>query len=170
MPINQYEQSFEYLVSNEIPRYMHELKTFIDKPISMEQFAIEGQGISKLCSLLGLDSDFPGCYVLIEDKKPIYVGISKNVLRRLRQHVRGTTHFDASLAYRIAADNMPHTHTRSKAMEQKEFKTEFDTAKEYLRSLNVVFVKIQNPLALYVFEPYCAMHFDTCKWNTFETH
>ena len=45
-----------------------------------------------------------------------------------------------------------------------------DRAKEYLRSLNVAYVQISNPLVLYVFEPYCAMHFDTSQCNTFETH
>lgn len=55
-------------------------------------------------------------------------------------------------------------------MEQEAFKAEFDAAKEYLRSLNVAYVKILNPLALYVFEAYCAMRFDTEQWNTFETH
>jgi hypothetical protein len=42
--------------------------------------------------------------------------------------------------------------------------------KEYIRSLNGAYVKIINPLALSVFEPYCAMKFDTSEWNTFETH
>jgi hypothetical protein len=65
---------------------------------------------------------------------------------------------------------MPHRNTRSKAMETEEFKAQFNAAKEYIRSLNVAFVKIINPLALYVFEPYCAMRFNTDVWNTFETH
>jgi hypothetical protein len=55
-------------------------------------------------------------------------------------------------------------------MEEEEFKVQFDAAKTYLRGLHVAFVKIINPLALYIFEPYCAMTFDTSEWNTFETH
>jgi hypothetical protein len=35
-------------------------------------------------------------------------------------------------------------------------------------------VKIDNPLELYLFEPYCALELDTRfeagGWNTFETH
>lgn len=170
MPIDQYEHDFQHLADVDLPSYMKELEGGMDDPIFMAEFAVEGVGVSGLCRRLGLEGDFPGCYILMEEKAPVYVGISKNVLQRLRQHVRGTTHFDASLAYRIAAHKMPHQHTRSKAMEQEAFKFEFDVAKGYLRSLSVAYVKILNPLALYVFEPYCAMRFNTGKWNTFETH
>ena len=170
MPIDQYEHSFEYLVGTELPQHMATLEQAMKQKISMSEFAIDGVGVAALTQRFGLEADFPGCYVLSEEGKPIYVGISKNVLQRLRQHVRGTTHFDASLAYRIAAQKMPHGNTRSKAMETEEFKAQFNAAKEYIRSLNVAFVKIINPLALYVFEPYCAMRFNTDVWNTFETH
>lgn len=170
MPIDQYQHTFKHLVSSDLPCYMASLEQAIKNPIPMRDFAIDGIGVSALCSRFALESDFPGCYLLLEAGNPIYVGISKGVLQRLRQHVRGTTHFDASLAYRIAALRMPHEYTRSKAMELEEFKVHFDAAKAYLRSLHVAYVKIINPLALYIFEPYCAMRFDTSVWNTFETH
>jgi len=170
MSIDQYEHSFQHLVEVDLPKYMGQLEASMKRSISMSEFAIDGVGVASLCRLFDLKEDFPGCYVLMEENTPIYVGISRNVLQRLRQHVRGTTHFDASLAYRIAAHQMPHEHTRSQAMEQDEFKKQFDTTKEYLRGLNVAYVKIINPLVLYVFEPYCALRFDTKEWNTFETH
>jgi predicted GIY-YIG superfamily endonuclease len=170
MPIDQYEHSYEHLVGTDLPRYMKELENEMQSPVSMGEFAIEGVGVAGLLKRFGFQEDFSGCYVLSSTEKPIYVGISGSVLQRLRQHVRGTTHFDASLAYRIAAKNMQHGLTRSKAMETEEFKTHFNQAKEYIRSLNVTFVKINNTLALYFFEPYCAMKFDTSEWNTFETH
>jgi GIY-YIG catalytic domain len=170
MAIDQYEHDFQYLTKTDIPEFMRILDFSIANPISMDDFSIKGVEVAGLCRQLGLESDFPGCYVLLDQERPIYVGISKNILQRLRQHVQGTTHFDASLAYRIASHKMPHQHTRSQAMEQDAFKPEFDATKSYLRGLNVAFVKIINPLALYVFEPYCAMRYDTSKWNTFETH
>ena len=170
MSIDQYEHDFVHLAQVDLPKYLMDLKAGMKNPLSMSEFAIDGLGVSGLCRRLGLEGDFPGCYVLMENETPIYVGISKNVMKRLRQHVRGKTHFDASLAYKIATHSLPHQHTRSVAMEQKAFKSEFDSAKEYLRSMNVVYVKITNPLVLYVFEPYCAMQFNTEQWNTFETH
>ena len=170
MSIDNYAEKFDYLVTTDLPRYMTSLREAIKNPIQMGDFAIAGVGVAGLRRRLSLTSDFPGCYLLLDRGQPIYVGISGAVLQRLRQHVRGTTHFDASLAYRIAADEMPHTHTRSKAMELDEFKRCFAKARSYLRGLQVAYVKIENPLALYVFEPYCAMEFGTSKWNTFETH
>jgi len=31
---------------------------------------------------------------------------------------------------------------------------------------SVVFVEINNPVELYIFEPYCAMELSTGEWNT----
>jgi predicted GIY-YIG superfamily endonuclease len=170
MAIDKYVFSFEQLVTSDLPQYMAQLESSVKNPRSMDDFAVSGVGIRGICRQFSLKCDFPGCYVLLDGPTAVYVGISGNVLQRLRQHVRGATHFDASLAYRIACDRMPHKHTRSRAMEEVLFKAEFDKAKAYLRSLQVAYVEIDNPLVLYVFEPYCAMRFDTSKWNTFETH
>jgi predicted GIY-YIG superfamily endonuclease len=170
MPIDQYPNTFSHLVDVELPALLARMEEVRRIPVSMADFAINGVGVTTLARQLGLTADFPGCYLLLERDRPIYVGISRAVLQRLRQHVRGTTHFDASLAYRIAAQRMPHDHTRSRAMETEEFKAEFDAAKTYIRDLNAAYVRIENPLVLYVFEPYCAMHYDTANWNTFETH
>lgn len=170
MPIDNYEKSFEYLTRTELPDFMKILQKDIKSQRPMSEFAVDGAGVVSLYRKFSLNSDFSGCYLLLDKNIPVYVGISRSVLKRLRQHVRGKTHFDASLAYRIASSNYPHNYTRSQAMKQDNFKIEFENAKKYLRSLNVAYVAINNPLILYIFEPYCAMHFDTTKWNTFETH
>jgi predicted GIY-YIG superfamily endonuclease len=170
MPIDQYEHSFQHLVDHDLKTYMSVLERDLATPKSMSAFSVIGSGVVTISRNFGLEVDFPGCYVLMDGRKPIYVGISKGVIQRLIQHARGKTHFDASLAYKIAATNMPHGHTRSKAMETEEFQVHFNKAQKYIRSLNVAFVKILNPLALYVFEPYCAMKLETSDWNTFETH
>ena len=114
--------------------------------------------------------DFSGCYTLIDGDVPLYVGISKGVLNRLRQHVRGTTHFDASLAYRMACASHPHELSRSAAMRLENFLRHFGDAQQYLRTLKVAFIEIENPLELYLFEPYVAMELNTAVWNTFATH
>jgi predicted GIY-YIG superfamily endonuclease len=139
-------------------------------PHAMADFALEGVGIRTLLQRFQLEDDFRGCYVLMKAEQPVYVGISQGVLRRLRQHVRGATHFDASLAYRMAASRRPHGLTRSGAMAEAEFQSHFRNRQQHLRSLNVAFVEISNPLELYVFEAFAAMELDTCEWNTFETH
>jgi len=108
--------------------------------------------------------------------------ISKCVISRLIQHVRGNTHFAATLAYRIANKGFKKEFpdkklSREEAMEDPTFIDLFTSAKERIKGMDVIFVEIENPLELYIFEPYCAMKCKTatmeCKadeLNTFETH
>jgi hypothetical protein len=170
MAVHGCNYTFSQLASKVLPRYMKELRRNIDKAIPMSKFAENGVGVVNLLRDQNLSADFKGCYVLLRGKKPVYVGISQGVIKRLRQHVRGKTHFDASLAYRITAKKFPHNMTRSIAMENPEFAKQFDKAKGSIRGLKVAFIEIENPLELYLFEAYCAMELDTCKHNTFETH
>ena len=170
MVIDNYGHSIEHLWNVDLPQYLTLLEQNIEDPIPMSRFNRYGVGVATLVSELGVEKDFPGCYLLIDVDTPIYVGISKKILNRLRQHVRGNTHFDASLAYRIASAKYPHNYTRQQAMEDTKFRTEFNKAQEMIQGFDVAFVEIDNPLVLYVFEPFCAMRFRTGKWNTFETH
>lgn len=170
MPINEYLNEFSHLVGADLPALLAQMDDARKKPNLMADFAIRGAGVVTLARKLGMNEDFPGCYLLIEGTRPIYVGISRGVLKRLRQHVLGNTHYDASLAYRIAAARNPHKLTRSRAMESRKFRVAFEDMKAYIQNLRVAFIRIDNPLVRYVFEPYCAMHYDTAEWNTFETH
>ena len=119
---------------------------------------------------LGRSRDFSGCYVLVHDGKPFYVGISRGVISRLRQHSTGTTEFNATLAYRMANEKVPHELTRKEAMQDPAFRAAFNEAQVLLRGCSVAFIEILNPLELYLFEANCAMALDTCEWNTFKTH
>jgi hypothetical protein len=143
-------------------------------PRKMDLFARPGVGPGALLKEFGIPRDFSGGYVLLEAGAPIYVGISRGVIGRLRQHAFGNTHFDASLAFRIAMARHPDRTvanlTRSEAMQDPLFGTSFSEAQAYLRSLQVATIAIENPLELYVFEPYCALELDTHQWNSFETH
>ncbi len=138
--------------------------------MAMSDFAVSGVGVRSLLKKHGRTYDFPGCYVLIKAGKPLYVGISRAVFSRLRQHVMGKTHFDASLAYRMAAAERPHTKTRGDAMQDPAFATAFQTHRAFLRTLQVAAIDIPNPVELYLFEVFAAMAFDTTTWNTFRTH
>jgi hypothetical protein len=136
----------------------------------MSSFCSKGLGVRSVLSGLRKSTDFSGCYVLVHEEKPFYVGISRTVVQRLRQHVTGNTHFDASLAYRMATKRTGHKMKRSDAMRDATFHTAFDEAQALLRDYAVAFIDIDNPLELYLFEVYCAMELDTCEWNTFRTH
>ena len=152
-----------------LPGDMARLRAALAAPVPMSSFCKQGLGVKSILSGLRRSSDFSGCYVLREEK-PFYVGISRTVVQRLRQHVTGSTHFDASLAYRMATDKTGHEMKRSDAMQDPAFRTAFDQARGLLRDCCVAFIEIDNPLELYLFEVYCAMELDTCEWNTFRTH
>lgn len=71
--------------------------------------------------------DFKGLYVFYEDDKPIYVGISKNVLKRLRQHVKCEKQNESSFAYLLTLDHAKQNKitipvgTREERMGSEEF-------------------------------------------------
>ena len=136
----------------------------------MSFFSQKGVGKSTLLKKFNFHSDFPGCYVLIENSLPFYVGISRSVINRLLQHVKGKTHFDASLAYRIANNSYKHELSRSEAMKTPEMKKKFQEAKQRISNMDVAFIEIENDLEIYLFEVYCAMELKTKEWNTFATH
>jgi hypothetical protein len=170
MPIDNCPHTFEHLVFAVLPDYMEKLRQAIKCPHNAAEFAIPGVGPVAIAKTVKLAADFSGCYVLLEQAKPIYVGISRRVLSRIRQHVTGKSHFDASLVYAVAQRKRPTPGHRSQVMEDAVFQDEFMKAQQYLRGLSVAFIEIDNPLELYIFEAYAAMELETSDWNTFRTH
>ena len=155
MAIDNCPHTFEILSEKVLPAYFEDLQTIITAPYDMAMFAEKGVGKKTILKSLNKKSDFPGCYVLIDRTKPMYVGISRSIVQRLSQHVKGTTHYDASLAYRIASQNTLHTNQRNVAMSDPDFKQEFINAKNYLKSLKVAFIEIQNDLEICLFRRIC---------------
>ncbi|MFJ2319839.1 hypothetical protein [Pseudomonas sp. NPDC087817] len=174
MPLHECPHTFEALATTVLPGHMCRMKSALADPREMEAFSVPRVGTKSLLKQFDLAHDFSGCYVLIDNGVPIYVGISRSVVSRLRQHVFGKTHFDASLAFRIAMAKHPDRTisklTRAKAMDDALFGTSFIEAQSYLKTLQVAAIAIENALELYVFEPYCALALDTHQWNSFETH
>jgi len=174
MPLHDCVHTFQMLSATVLPAHMKRLQAALADPLNMEAFARAGIGVKALLKEFKLPQDFSGCYVLQDQGTPIYVGISRCVFARLRQHVFGKTHHDASLAFRVATTRQSNQTiamlTRSKAMSDPLFAASFKEAQQYLRSMQVAFIAIDNPLELYVFEPYCALELDTHQWNSFRTH
>lgn len=102
MPIDGCTHSFSELAGTVLPAHMARLNAAMQQPWTASAFSQPGQGVAALAKYLGLKSDFSGCYVLLDETQPIYVGISRGVLNRLRQHMLGKDHFSASLAFAIA--------------------------------------------------------------------
>ena len=170
MYIDKCTHSFAQLAATVLPAYMKQLRLALMKPFPASLFTVPGRGPASIAQSIGRQGDFSGCYVLIENNKPIYVGISRSVLARLRQHFTGKTHFDASLVYAIAQRRSPTKVKRAGVMQDPVFQMAFLSAQTYLRSVHVSFVEIENPLELYVFEAFAAIELGTFEWNTFRTH
>jgi hypothetical protein len=170
MHIDGCTYTFHELAHRILPAHLERLRSAIKSPWPASAFALTKTGPKSLAARFGLDGDFGGCYTLLEDSQPVYVGISRVVLARVRQHMLGQTHFDASLAYLVAQRRRPTKGHRSANMENPEFRKAFEEAQQYLRSLNVAAVRIENALELHVFEAYAAMAFGTSTWNSFRTH
>ena len=170
MAIDNCHHSFEALAEKVLPAYLDQMQERMKSPLLMKEFSKFGIGKKTILRILNLEADFSGCYVLIDSGDPIYVGISRGVINRLIQHVKGKTHFDASLAYRIARSHFNHNLSRDQAMKHSDFNKEFQKAKRYLSKVHVAFIPIINDMELHLFEAYCAMQLDTSKWNTFATH
>jgi hypothetical protein len=162
--------TFTELATVVLPGYMVRLRAAMRRPHSLTEFCVSGDGVKTILRRLGRTNDFSGCYVLTRRGKPFYVGISRSIVARLRQHGIGKTHFDASLAYRMACKKAPHKMTRNEAMKNPGFQKQFQEAQRQLHGSSVAFIEIVNPLELYVFEAYCAIELNTSKWNTFRTH
>jgi len=161
--------TFGKLASKVLPGHMKKLRRALRSPHPSAMFAIPNVGPSRVARDLGLKEDFSGCYVLI-DRRPLYVGISRKVLSRLRQQLLGRSHFEATLAYAMARKHHRVFGKRSGAMQDPAFRKEFEACKGHLRGLSVAFITIDNPVELHVFEAYAAMALHTGQWNTFRTH
>lgn len=170
MPVDGCGSTFSEMAAKVLPDDMTRLRAAMATPCPMTEFCTPGMGVKSILSKLGRSKDFSGCYVLLDDSRAFYVGISRSVVQRLRQQGMGSTHFDASLAYSMASAKTGHEMTREKAMKNSIFMEAFDAAKALIRNSSVAFIEIENPLELYLFEAYSAMELETGEWNTFRTH
>src|SRR5687767_6266457 len=99
MPIDDCRHTFEELATRILPSHMDRMRHAMLDPAPMETFASKGVRECRvsLANATEGSKDFSGCYLLLEAGKPLYVGISRKVISRLRQHVKGRDHYSASL-------------------------------------------------------------------------
>lgn len=138
----------------------------------------EGMGVvSALKSLenkglISSKSDFKGIYVFLKSGKPFYVGISKHVVQRIVQHVKGKNHFTSSLSYRLGADKYYEQHGKKHdgGREGLDFDKNAEPAKKELMNCDLALMPVENDLELYLFEVFTAMKLGTLTYNEFKTH
>ncbi len=170
MAIDRCLHKFEALAKAVLPKYMKLLRKSISDATRADQFVARDGLTHDLARQLNGVRDFPGCYVFLDGRRPVYVGISRKVRSRVRQHIRGRSHYEATLAYRMACKAAGRVGARAENMKSPAFLRRFARAKKDIARHRVASVIIRNPLELYIFEAYAAMALDTARWNTFETH
>jgi hypothetical protein len=170
MPIDNCAHDFQELAGVVLPRHYARLEDAMRSPLPAERLVGFKSATREALSRVGRLVDFPGCYVFSDDGEPVYVGISRGVIKRLTQHLNFDSHYSASLVYRMASEDFPHEMKRDQAMRDEQFRAVFFAAQGRLREMAVAFIEIGNDLELYLFEVYAAMKLDTDTWNTFRTH
>ena len=116
-----------------------------------------------------------GIYVFYEKGKPMYVGRSNNMPRRIRQHGDENSRSAATFAYKrtLEATNDPGGHssgkTRKDRMSDPSFTKEFSKHREKIRNMQVHTVKVEDQLAQTLFEIYAILKLKTTRYNKFHT-
>lgn len=120
--------------------------------------------------------DVPGIYLFSEKETPVYVGQTRKLRTRLRQHTKLTAKQNqASFAFNIAKNDAEKAgidvrRFRNLLEEDPEFISHFDDAKTKVAGMEVQFIELDDPIERTLFEVYAALALETEEFNKFETH
>jgi len=129
----------------------------------------EYEANTRLNARARVQNELKGLYVFAElnakgQAMPCYVGISRSIFRRLRQHGWGKLHNEATLAYLKASTGHQYTG------ERKHFPlAKIVAEQEVIRRYRVAIVPETLDYDLHFMEVYIAGKLKT-RWNSFRTH
>ncbi|OWW25058.1 hypothetical protein B4Q04_10950 [Zobellia sp. OII3] len=166
-----------------INRFPKMLRTITKKSNIIDIYPVFGKsGIGKKNSIKLLKSKFPkvfneedfqGIYLFWHENEPFYTGISRGVVKRIHQHIKGKNHFSSSLSYLMGKQyhhellGIKHKGTR-REMDFDKYSSPF---KKLLKEeCQVSMLKIKSPVELYLFEVYLAVELKLSLYNQFKTH
>ena len=121
---------------------------------------------SRLVAKAANKNELKGIYVFIENETPVYVGTSRTIFRRLRQHGWGTKQGQCSLACTIAQDILYGTEFLNEKLHIPH--AELTEAKEKVQDFKVCLMPVDEDYDLYFLEVALAGLLKT-KWNNFRT-
>jgi len=114
-----------------------------------------------------------GIYVFYEDSRPIYVGRSNNMRRRIKEHcAASSTHHSATFAFKLAKKQEKGTAKRTdKALAQDTaFANTFAQKRQKVSNMLVRVIAIEDQITQYLFEAYAVLELGTTEYNDFWTH
>lgn len=117
-----------------------------------------------------------GIYLFSKNNKPLYVGRTNNLKRRLRNHTR-PSHNMATFAFllarhttkRFGASYRPVGSREHLLRTDKKFRKAFDDAREQIKKMNVQFVEEPDAVSQALLEIYAA-YVSKAQYNDFDTH
>jgi predicted GIY-YIG superfamily endonuclease len=116
-----------------------------------------------------------GIYVFYENGKPIYVGRSKNLRQRFRQHRHQSSgHNSATFAFMIARldaekEGVNIKRTREELQNDPVFSPIFSKTKTRVSEMQIQVLPMDDPIEQTLFEVYAALELNT-EYNNWETH
>ncbi|GGW49891.1 hypothetical protein GCM10007383_37230 [Arenibacter certesii] len=135
--------------------------------------ATSRKSLTPLIPALKLSEDFKGIYLFWLNDEPFYTGISRGVIKRIHQHIKGSNHFSSSLSYTMGKEfhneieGIEHIGTR-KELDFDKFSGPF---KKILREeCQISMLPIKGSTQLYLFEVYVAVQLKLHYYNRFKTH
>jgi hypothetical protein len=115
-----------------------------------------------------------GCYALVEKDKYLYVGISKNLRQRMRNHTSGRPE-QSVFAYKVACEITGRKSDYTKAGSKKvliqipEFAEAMKSTTQRVRQMDAKCIVIEDASQRYLFEFFAALSLDA-PYNDFNTH
>ena len=112
-----------------------------------------------------------GVYVLYENDKPIYVGRSNDMTRRIREHgAESSNRNSATFALKLLRESLNDPEGTSAHIE-KAYIEEYRQQRKRVRAMPFRAVSIPDQLEQTLFEIYCVLEMGTApRYNDFMTH
>lgn len=156
---------------------MSTLERFVDHmPILLKE--LNDQPVLKRPQISAGKVSIPrrGIYALFENGRPIYVGRSNNIKRRLSGHSnQGSDRSISTFAFKLAIKEFESRyHQTTVGIKRQDLKTNSDfaavfaEAKTRVSEMGIKAVGVDDPVAQTVFEVYAAVRLGTLEFNSFD--
>jgi len=116
-----------------------------------------------------------GIYVFFEEGKPLYVGRSERMKKRVKEHGRRSSgHNSATFAFLLAKEiaeksEIDLSQRREDLETDPKFKPIYDRMKERVSKMQIKVVEVPDPVEQTFFEVYAALELKT-PYNEWGTH
>lgn len=126
-------------------------------PYSVKELFKTGEGEVSILDNLGRLTDFKGVFVLLNEQKPVYVGHSKSVIKRLINDLKGASSYKSKLLRNIAKRDRLF-------LDQKGKYLDLESSRNLMRSFDVAFIEVNPPIERRILFLYALAGFK-CKYN-----